>query len=202
MSSRIKENLLTPNPYSRPGIPLKKVTAIAVHYVGNPGSTAIANRNYFETLKESKIYASSHYIIGLNGEIIRCVPENEIAYATYDANNYSISIENCHPKEDGKFNDLTRASLVALCADICIRYKLNPMTAIIRHYDVPKSNGYKKPCPLYWVNNEADFIAFKKEVAAVLAKMGVVVGLTNKKIISSPEIFFVLGGLLVCVNRF
>ncbi|MEG0014922.1 MAG: peptidoglycan recognition family protein [Cellulosilyticaceae bacterium] len=228
MALQIKEHLLTPNSYSRPGIPLKKVRAIAVHYVGNPSSTAIANRNYFETLKDSKVYASSHYIIGLQGEIIRCIPENEVAYATYDANSYSISIENCHPKNDGKFNDLTRTSLVALCADICMRYKLNPMTDIIRHYDVPKSNGYRKPCPLYWVNNEADFVVFKKEVSlkiedvdlknavnkmilkgigidaamwsntanmdlkyipALLGKLGGVVELVNKKIISSPEIW-------------
>ena len=170
----IKE-LLTPNRYSRPQTPLKRVSKIAVHYVANPMSSAINNRNYFESLKVGKknnqgnsTYGSSHYIIGLNGEIIQCVPENEVAYATYDANYYSISIECCHPKSDGKFNDKTEKSLKELCVDLCNRYKLNPLTDIIRHYDVPKSNGWRKPCPLYWVNNPTDFERFKKDVMSYI----------------------------------
>ena len=39
---KITENFLTPNKYSRPQISLKKVTKIAVHYVGNPGTSAVA----------------------------------------------------------------------------------------------------------------------------------------------------------------
>ena len=121
----ISDRLLTPNIYSRPKTPLKGVTKIAVHYVGNAGSSAIGNRNYFESLKnESGIYASSHYIIGLEGEILRCVPESEIAYCTNSANSYSISIECCHPNIDGKFNQMTYNSLKMLCADICERYGL------------------------------------------------------------------------------
>jgi N-acetylmuramoyl-L-alanine amidase CwlA len=139
---------------------LKKVSKIAVHYVGNAGSTAKGNRNYFESLKDNHAaYASAHYIIGINGEIIQCIPENEVAYCTNQANSYSISIENCHPLADGKFTEATRKSLIELCADICKRYNLNPATDIIRHYDVTG-----KACPLYWVNNPHDFITFKKEV--------------------------------------
>lgn len=106
------------------------------------------------------LYASSHYIIGLDGEIVQCIPESEWSYATNKANGYSISIENCHPAKDGKFTAATRQSLVELCADICKRYNLNPLVDIIRHYDV---SG--KACPLYWVNNPNDFTAFKHEVA-------------------------------------
>jgi N-acetylmuramoyl-L-alanine amidase CwlA len=152
----IDKQFLTPNKYSRPQTPLKKVTKIAVHYVGNAGSSAQGNRNYFESLKDKHIYASSHYIIGLNGEIIQCIPEEEISYATNQANSYSISIECCHPDSTGKFNDKTLHSLIDLCVDICKRYKLNPLTDIIRHYDVTR-----KKCPLYWVNNPKDFELFK-----------------------------------------
>ena len=152
----INKQFLTPNKYSRSQTPLKKVTKIAVHYVGNAGSSAQGNRNYFESLKDKHIYASSHYIIGLNGEIIQCIPEEEISYATNQANSYSISIECCHPDSTGKFNDKTLHSLIDLCVDICKRYKLNPLTDIIRHYDV---SG--KKCPLYWVNNSKDFELFK-----------------------------------------
>ena len=40
--------LLTVNPYSRPGTALTQVNGIVIHYTANPGATAIANRNYFE----------------------------------------------------------------------------------------------------------------------------------------------------------
>lgn len=155
---------LTPNRYSRPQTRLEKVTKIAVHYVGNAGSTAEGNRNYFESLKDGKHdYASSHYIVGLKGEIIQCIPENEIAYCTNEANYNSISIENCHPKADGKFNAATLKSLTELCADICKRYRLDPMKDIIRHYDVTG-----KLCPLWWVNHPQKFLEFKQNVEKMM----------------------------------
>ena len=47
------------NGAARRGEPMKKVTDIAIHYVGNPGTTAQANRNYFESLSsgETETYA-------------------------------------------------------------------------------------------------------------------------------------------------
>lgn len=164
---QITEMLLTPNKYSRPQTALKKVTKIAVHYVGNAGSSAKGNRNYFENLKSgnSGIYASSHYIIGMEGEVIRCVPENEIAYCTNQANSYSISIECCHPRSDGIFTSATRQSLTELCAKLCVRYGLDPVNDIIRHYDVTG-----KHCPLCWVNDPRDFVKFKNEVKEYIDK--------------------------------
>lgn len=163
---QITQMLLTPNKFSRPQTPLKKVTKIAVHYVGNAGSSAKGNRNYFESLKDGKHgYASSHYIVGLKGEVIQCVPETEVAYCTNEANSYSISIENCHPSNDGKFAISTRYSLMELCADLCKRYGLNPLTDIIRHYDVTG-----KKCPLYWVTHPDDFTSFKHEVASFMSE--------------------------------
>lgn len=127
----IKEMLLTHN---RPYTKRSKTTAIAVHYVGNAGSSAVANRNYFQNTSTS---VSSHYIIGLDGEIIRCIPEDEISWCTNQANSYTISIENCHPSSDGIFNNKTYESLVELCADICKRWGLDPLNGgIIRHFDV------------------------------------------------------------------
>lgn len=161
---KIDKQFLTPNKYSRPQTPLKKVTKIAIHYVGNAGSSAQGNRNYFENLKNGKgSYASSHYIIGLKGEIIQCIPENEWAYCTNEANAYSISIENCHPYSDGKFNNATRQSLIELCADLCKRYALDPVKDIIRHYEVTG-----KRCPLYWVTHPDDWVKFKNEVKAYM----------------------------------
>ncbi|MBC8547964.1 N-acetylmuramoyl-L-alanine amidase, partial [Clostridiaceae bacterium NSJ-31] len=45
----IKEQLIRVNPYSRPGTKIRP-TKVIVHYVGNPGSTAQNNRDYFDNL--------------------------------------------------------------------------------------------------------------------------------------------------------
>ena len=131
--------------------------------MGNANTTAINNRNYFESLKTKKIYASSHYIIGLDGEIIQCVPENEVAYHANQANSYSIGIECCHPDWNGKFNDKTYQSLIELCVDICKRYKLDPQKTLIRHYDVTK-----KQCPLYYVQHQDAWEMLKYDVSVAL----------------------------------
>lgn len=161
---QIQQKLLTINHYSRPGSTLKKVTNIVIHWVGNANSTALANRNYFESLKEKKVYASSHYIVGLDGEIIQCIPATEIAYHAKEANSYSIGIEVCHPDWEGKFNDKTYASLVDLCADLCKRYDLDPTIALIRHYDVTK-----KDCPHYYVKNTQAWVNLKNDVKAAMS---------------------------------
>ena len=162
----IEERLLTINPYSRTGEKLQSIKNIVIHWVGNAGSSSIGNRNYFESLKDKHIYASSHYIIGLNGEIIRCIPENEVAYhaGNLTVNRNSIGIENCHPDWDGKFNDTTYTRLVELCADICTRYSLSA-NDIIRHYDVTGKN-----CPKYYVENESDWLKFKSDVAGIIGQ--------------------------------
>ena len=141
----ITDALLTPNKYSRPQIQLKSVKKVVLHYVGNPRSSAMANRNYFENQKNGGRYVSSHYIIGLKGEILRCVPENEVAYCSNSANSYSISIECCHPDSTGKFTDATTNSAAELCAYLLIKYNLG-VDDLIRHYDVTV-----KQCPLWFV---------------------------------------------------
>ena len=45
--------LLDVNEYSRPGTTLKQVNGIVIHYTANPGSSAMANRDYFEGLKDA-----------------------------------------------------------------------------------------------------------------------------------------------------
>ena len=141
--------LLTPNPYSRPEIPLEKVNGIVIHYTANPGSSAKANRNYFEGLKDSgQTYASSHFIVGLKGEIIQCIPSREIAYASNERNEDTLSIETCHPDESGRYNQATYDSLVELTAWLCHKFDLQS-TDVIRHYDVTG-----KICPKAFVEDE------------------------------------------------
>ncbi len=155
----ITENLLTPNDYSRPQTPLKEVKSIVVHYTANPGTSAIANRNYFENLKDSKTtYASSHFIIGLDGEIVQCLPLDEISFASNNRNPDTISIECTHPDGTGKFSKKTMKSLIALTAWLCGEYNLKEED-IIRHYDVTG-----KKCPLYYVEHEDEWEALKSNV--------------------------------------
>lgn len=164
----ISEMLLTPNEYSRPQTPLNKVNSIVIHYTANPGTGAESNRNYFENLRVNKTTsASSHFVIGLEGEIIQCIPLNEISFASNDRNNDTISIECCHPDETGKFNDKTYQSLIALVSWLCCEYSLGK-DDIIRHYDV---SG--KLCPLYYVEHEDAWEELKNDIMAYIDKNAV-----------------------------
>ena len=160
--------LLTPNEYSRPQIALEQVNGIVIHYTANPGTTAQQNRNYFESLAETEeTYASSHFVIGIEGEIIQCIPCNEIAYASNERNGDTIAIECCIPDDTGKFTDATYASLTALVAWLMGRYDLTT-DDVIRHYDVTG-----KDCPKYFVENSGAWDTFKEDLAAYIASHGI-----------------------------
>ena len=161
---------LDPNPFSRPHLALKKVHAIVVHYTANPGVDAVANRNYFNNLpkanerKQKKTYASSHFVIGLDGTIVQCIPLEEMAYASNDRNSDTVSIECCHKKENGKFTAQTQAALIQLCTYLCIKFDLTEEN-LIRHYDVTG-----KICPKYFVEHPDAWETFKKDVGMELKK--------------------------------
>ena len=162
--------LLSLNKYSRPGTALEQVNAIVIHYTANPGSTAIQNRNYFEGLKDShETMASSHFVVGLEGEIVQCIPTSEMSYASNDRNDDTIAIECCHMGEDGKFEPATYDSLVELTAFLLGKFNLTTDN-VIRHYDVTG-----KKCPLYYVENPDAWEQFKKDVDAYIDKHGEVV---------------------------
>ena len=189
MAIKIKEMLLTPSKWSRPQTQIGTIRNIVVHWVGNAGSTAENNAKYFDSLKDGRgTYASSHYIIGNDGVVIRCVPESEVAYHASSANNYSIGIEVCHPDSTGKYTDAAYKALIELLVDLCTRYKLEPIQAIIRHYDV---SG--KDCPRYYVNNTEAWKKLKQDVVDVMSKdeelENAVKVLQDKQIISSPEVW-------------
>ena len=157
----IDVELLTPNEYSRPQIPIESVNYIAIHYTANPGATAIANRNYFENLaKTHDTKVSSHFVVGLDGEVVQCIPTSEMSYATNSRNVDTISIECCHPDETGKFNDSTYDSVVKLTAWLCVQFGLTSEN-VIRHYDVTG-----KDCPKYYVENPDAWLQMKADIAA------------------------------------
>lgn len=157
----IEQSLLTPNPYSRPQLPLRSIRKLVIHWVANPATSALANRNYFENLKHGTrgTYASSHYIVGLEGEILQCVPDAEVAYHAKNANQYSLGIEVCHPDWDGEFDPITYKSLIALLAHLCITYTLDPASDLLRHYDITG-----KVCPRFYVHHPAHWTLLKADV--------------------------------------
>lgn len=159
----VEQDLLPVNQWSRPGTTLERINGVVIHYVGNPDTTAQANRNYFASLAsgEEGIYASSHFIVGLEGEVIQCVPLTEISYASNERNEDTVAIEVCHPDETGEFSDVTYARVVELTAWLCEEFHLDPQTDVIRHYDV---SG--KQCPLYYVENPEAWTAFLADVTA------------------------------------
>lgn len=149
------------NEYSRPDIKLEQINAVVVHYVADPRATAAQTRNYFNNLAITHYtWASSHFVVGLDGEVLQLIPLTEWAYCSNERNKDTVSIECCHPEEDGKFTDATYDSLVKLVADLCAEYDLDPSTDVIRHYDVTG-----KLCPLYFVEHEDAWHTFLSDVA-------------------------------------
>ncbi len=162
----IDVKLLTVNEYSRPGTQTGRIKGIVIHYTANPGSTAMQNRNYFEGLKDSKeTSASSHFVVGLEGEIVQCIPTREIAYASNERNADTVSIETCHPTSDGSYTEATYRSMVDLTAWLCKKFELTE-DDVIRHYDITE-----KICPKYFVENEDAWRTFKSDVGKALDKM-------------------------------
>jgi N-acetylmuramoyl-L-alanine amidase CwlA len=168
--------LLTPNKYSRPQYETTGINGIVIHYTANPGTTAQQNRDYFEGLKDTgETKASSHFVIGIEGEIIQCIPSKEISYASNERNFDTISIEVCHPDKSGKFSKKTYDSLVELNAWLCGRFQISPVD-IIRHYDV---SG--KKCPLYYVAHEDDWEDFKDDVSNYIDTYGTTPKISSQK---------------------
>ena len=141
---------------SRRGEDLEDVQDIVIHYVGNPGTTAEQNRCYYCNPESS---VSSHFLIGLDGEILQCLPLHEKSSATNWRNADTISIEVCHPDDSGQFTEATYASLVRLTAWLLDACDLE-QDHIIRHYDVTG-----KDCPRYFVANEQAWEQFKMDAA-------------------------------------
>lgn len=174
---KIADDLLTVNPYSRPGKKLIEVASVVLHWVANPGTSPKANRDYFESRKNGKLgYGSAHYIIGIDGSILRCIPDNEMAYhvgaKTYTKfatehfgpypNNCTIGIELCHPEWDGVFTDETLESAHELCASLLREHELTT-TDIVRHFDITG-----KDCPKYFVAHPEELAEFRTVVRGLI----------------------------------
>ena len=141
--------------FARTGVKLVEINNIVIHYVGNPNTTAQNNRDYFN---KPNTEVCSHFVIGLDGEIIQCVPLDEKSNASNNRNLDTVSIEVCHPDKSGKFNNTTYNSLVKLTAWLCDNSRLKA-NDVIRHYDITG-----KECPKYFVDNTSEWKIFLDDV--------------------------------------
>lgn len=173
---KIVDLLLTPNSVrpggNRPGHPLVP-KGITVHREGNRsvGSTARANAAYFDTIRPPGHRSSAHYIVD-EDEIVRCIPENEIAWhAGAAANSTTIGIELCEPLEPQGYRHF-----IWLVTDICRRRGFLSSPEFIRPHSY--YNPTDRPfCPWSWQRFVAgapdpnalyDPDAFYADVAAAL----------------------------------
>ena len=151
----VDKQIIEINGAGRRGEKLEAVNDIVIHYVGNPGTTAQQNRDYYD---QPDTPVSSHFVIGLDGEAIQCVPLTEKSSATNERNRDTISIEVCHPDETGQFTQASYDSLVRLTAWLCDEFGLD-RGDVIRHYDVTG-----KLCPLYFVEHPEAWEQFLQDV--------------------------------------
>ena len=190
----VKEKLLPVNPFSRPGYSRQDTLGLVYHWVGAAGQENDATARYFALLSKQSTadntpdrYASAHYIIGIDGEIIRCIPDGEVAYhvgatrytsaafhrlrgyasntkmsdypGEYRTPNWcTIGIEMCHPDWSGKFADATLEAGVKLGKHLLRTYLLGSHD-IFRHYDITN-----KKCPKWFVEHEAAWLAFVEDI--------------------------------------
>ena len=155
----IDEQIIHLHTTARTGTELDGVKNIVIHYVGNPNTTAQNNRDYFD---KDSTEVSSHFVVGLEGEIIQCVPLWEKSAASNWRNSDTISIEVCHPDDTGKFNDTTYDAVIKLTSWLLKELGLDE-SAVIRHYDITE-----KLCPLYYVENGDAWEQLKKDIGTKL----------------------------------
>ena len=164
----VTEDLLPVNAWSRPGTPLEKIDGVVIHYVGNPATTAQANRNYFASpgrqggghLRQLPLPGGAggggHPVRPSDGDRLRLQhPQTRTRWPS------SV----CHPDETGLFSDVTYARTVELTAWLCRTFDLDPETDVIRHYDVTG-----KICPKYYVEHPEAWEGFLADTAAEMAR--------------------------------
>lgn len=132
-----------------------RVKDIVIHYTANPGSTAKQNRDYFA---QPQTDVNSHFIVGIDGEIIQCVPLYMKSAASNWRNNDTISIEVCHPDSSGQFTVASYNSTVKLTAWLCDQFNIS-RDNVIRHGDITGKN-----CPKFFMEHEEQWLKFKSDV--------------------------------------
>lgn len=158
----IEDRVITINEMTRPGENLKKVKKIILSSTNLKNVSAVKCRNDIERLKyQAENYLSYHYIIDLDGNIVRCVPEDEISYSTnkFDIDSESISIAIVEDAENNisikSFN-----SQMELIKMLCEKFLLDPLEDILILYDI---TGSRKP--RYYLDNKYKLESLKRKIS-------------------------------------
>ena len=147
----ITDSLIPVNKYNRPGTK-STPKRICVHYTGDCGASASRLAQFWKNVaagmfpNKPNSWTSAQYIVGLDGEVIRCVPDGEIAYAAANQNAYTIHIEVCYKQKSGRFEEKSVEALGELVRSLMTKYKI-PAAKVVRHYDLTG-----KYCPAYYVD--------------------------------------------------
>ena len=147
----ITDSLIPKNKYNRPGTK-STPKRICVHYTGDCGATAEQLSKYWQNVAAGVFkekpwsWTSAQYIVGLDGEVIRCIPDSEIAYAAANQNADTIHIEVCYKQKSGEFEEKSIAALGELVRSLMKKYAI-PAGKVVRHYDLTG-----KLCPAYYVD--------------------------------------------------
>lgn len=147
----ITDSLIPKNKYNRPGTK-STPKRICVHYTGDCGATADQLTKYWQNVAAGVFkdktwsWTSAQYIVGLNGEVVRCIPDNEIAYAAANQNADTIHIEVCYKQKSGEFEESSIVALGELVRSLMKKYAI-PAGKVVRHYDLTG-----KLCPAYYVD--------------------------------------------------
>ncbi len=191
----IKQKYLTPNEYSRPQKKLKEVKAIVLHWLASPRGTPQGVYNYFEARKKGKSgYGSAHFCVGMDGEILQYMPQDEMAYhvgsKTYTdyglslssyPNNCTMGIEMSHIDWEGSFTDKTWDTTIKLVSMLLTTYELT-FRDITTHMKIV---GWKD-CPRWFKTFPEEFERFQLEVMRFME--GGVRPIVNKKVIARTYI--------------
>jgi N-acetylmuramoyl-L-alanine amidase len=173
----IKNNLITLNPFSRPGTKLVAKRGIVMHYTADSGATASNIGRYFDSLKNQNLadknarYASAQFSVDRNGAEMH-IPPDEMAYNCGSSqpylpdaismlgsypNNSTVGIEMCI-ELDGSIHEDTFQN----AADLVVHLIQNEgfPEVLFTHKGVV---GWKD-CPLLWVKSPNEFERFKQVV--------------------------------------
>lgn len=124
----------------------------------------------------SKRNVSANYVIGKDGEIVSCIPEDYRAWTSSSRENdmqaITIEVSNCKGKPGWEVSDVVMRSLISLCIDICHRYMIEPVftgdkngTFTFHYMFAPTEcpGGYIKNNIGYIINNVLDGLAEIKQ---------------------------------------
>lgn len=110
-----------------------KPKGIIIHRTGNPGSSALQNRNYFDTEILSDVYASAHYCVDCKGAI-ECLP-------VYPITERGIHCKGCNLTHIGvetselfgsKINPVTYQNMIRLLVYLLLEFNWQPTDQYIQ----------------------------------------------------------------------